>query len=506
MQKPLINRGALFSLILAGCAVGMTVPAAPAEAQLDRLEIRGEAGVGSMLPSYQNDVLDYDLGVELAFRPAYRFLGPFAVQLAFENWIYPRSNADGGHLLIGGGFRIEPMIGEAGRFFVDANLGVAVTGGETRFGFNVGIGFEAAVEEVFQIGPVIRYGHVAAAGDDFQSDAQTLVFALSGVLRFGAADETAPLDQDGDGITDGEDACPTEPAGETPDPDRAGCPIGDADGDGVIDEEDACPDQPAGDTPDPERAGCPAGDSDGDGVLDPNDLCADAPAGETPDPNRAGCPAGDRDGDGVSDPDDRCPETNQGPFPDGDRPGCPQPDSDGDSVPDGADACPEEAGAPHPEPERNGCPGLVQVDQGQIRINTPVFFASGSDRILSRSNAVLQAVADALRASPQIRKVSIEGHTDDQGNDASNLQLSERRANRVMQWLTEEGSIDASRLEARGFGETRPLVEGRTRQARSQNRRVEFRIVDPPQEGDQAPEVASEEPSEEPAEDPEEKQ
>jgi outer membrane protein OmpA-like peptidoglycan-associated protein len=133
------------------------------------------------------------------------------------------------------------------------------------------------------------------------------------------------------------------------------------------------------------------------------------------------------------------------------------------------------------------------VDNGVIHINRPVFFATNRDTILPRSRQVLQAVADALGALPEIHRVSIEGHTDDVGDDAANLDLSQRRANSVMAWLVAH-HVDAARLEAHGFGETRPLVPGHTTTDRSQNRRVEFHITDP------APQAASgPEPTEAPA-------
>jgi outer membrane protein OmpA-like peptidoglycan-associated protein len=252
----------------------------------------------------------------------------------------------------------------------------------------------------------------------------------------------------------------------------------DSDNDGVGDTTDLCPNDPAGAHPDPQRAGCPEADADTDGVFDRDDQCVTTPAGAHPDPERPGCPDADSDNDGVLDHDDQCRTVHSGPHPDASRPGCPLPDRDHDSVPDNTDHCPDQPGAPHPDPNRNGCPGLVRVEGGQVRILQQVFFATNSDRILPRSFPVLQAVADALRASPDIRRVAIEGHTDNQGDDARNLQLSDRRATSVMTWLTQHG-IDAARLEAHGYGETRPLASNDTRPGRAQNRRVEFHIVDP---------------------------
>ena len=112
-----------------------------------------------------------------------------------------------------------------------------------------------------------------------------------------------------------------------------------------------------------------------------------------------------------------------------------------------------------------------------------------STRSIPTSFPVLEAVRVTLQATPDLRRVAVEGHTDDANDDASNLDLSNRRAASVLRYLVEHG-IDAGRLEAHGFGEARPLrpiTDARGRplrrralnEARAANRRVEFRIVDP---------------------------
>ncbi len=256
--------------------------------------------------------------------------------------------------------------------------------------------------------------------------------------------------------------------------------MGDRDGDGVLDGDDQCPQTPAGAHPDPARRGCPEGDRDGDGVLDTADQCPDAAAGDHPDPERAGCADGDADHDAVLDHADQCRTEAAGLHPDPARAGCPLPDRDNDGVPDATDHCPDQAGSPSTNPVRNGCPGLVMIHGAQMQIRQPVFFATSRDVILPRSRAVLEAVAEALRAVPEIHRMSIEGNTDDVGDDQRNMELSQRRAQSVLRWLVEHG-VEENRLEAHGFGETRPLVQGATPAARAQNRRVDFRIVDPAQ-------------------------
>ncbi|MBI5482092.1 MAG: OmpA family protein [Deltaproteobacteria bacterium] len=298
--------------------------------------------------------------------------------------------------------------------------------------------------------------------------------------RPAASPPPPPSDQDHDGIVDAEDACPNQPGPASKDPKKHGCPRpADRDQDGIPDAEDLCPDEHQGPTPDPTRRGCPARDRDKDGVFDHEDLCPDEPQGSTPDPQRRGCPDKDTDGDGVPDSKDQCPTTPAGPKPDPTRVGCPAPDRDGDSVPDHEDACPDQPGAPHPDPMKNGCPSLVEVKGSQLVIVKPVFFATARDVILKQSFPVLQAVADALKARPDIKRLSIEGHTDSRGKAAMNRDLSDRRARSVMRWLIQNG-IAAERLTAKGFGPDRPIADNKTEKGRAQNRRVEFLIVDPP--------------------------
>jgi outer membrane protein OmpA-like peptidoglycan-associated protein len=104
--------------------------------------------------------------------------------------------------------------------------------------------------------------------------------------------ETTPkiVDQDGDGVADGDDKCPAA-AGQ---PEFAGCP--DTDGDTVADDTDRCV-SVAGTV---EDQGCPPPDSDGDGVIDAQDACANVSGIAA----LGGCP--DKDGDGVKDGDDKC--------------------------------------------------------------------------------------------------------------------------------------------------------------------------------------------------------
>ncbi len=218
-------------------------------------------------------------------------------------------------------------------------------------------------------------------------------------------------------------------------------------------------------------------DSDGDGLTDDVDPCPNqAEDGKPPAPND-GCPMGDKDGDGIYDVDDKCPnepEDKDG-IEDGD--GCPEDDFDQDTIPDVTDACPKEPGKPSDDPKKNGCPQFISREGGKIRIFQQVHFATGSSKILPDSFPMLQEIADVLRANPGIKKMGVEGHTDNKGKPAMNKKLSQERAASVVKWISEHG-VDASRLDPHGFGQEQPVADNKTNEGRTQNRRVDFKVVD----------------------------
>ena len=121
--------------------------------------------------------------------------------------------------------------------------------------------------------------------------------------------------------------------------------------------------------------------------------------------------------------------------------------------------------------------GTVRVEEHQLVLLEPVHFATARDLVLERSYPLLGKVALALHEHPQIRRVRIEGHTDDQGTEQTNVELSERRALRVRTHLIGLG-VEPSRLEAEGFGPKRPVAPNETAEGRAQNRRVEFQILE----------------------------
>lgn len=125
-----------------------------------------------------------------------------------------------------------------------------------------------------------------------------------------------------------------------------------------------------------------------------------------------------------------------------------------------------------PEPKKK----LVIVKDNKIEILQQVHFATGKATILTDSYALLNQVVDAVVVSG-IKRFRVEGHTDNRGNKVFNTRLSDDRAKAVAEYLVKSG-LDASRVEAVGYGDTRPLAPNLTARGRELNRRVEFVILD----------------------------
>jgi outer membrane protein OmpA-like peptidoglycan-associated protein len=295
---------------------------------------------------------------------------------------------------------------------------------------------------------------------------------LRAVFAFEWTPANAPPKPDGDrdGVWDGEDACPTVAGVATNDPRTNGCPP-DRDTDGIPDGEDACPAVAGVKTGDPKTNGCPP-DGDHDGVADADDACPTIAGLHTSDPKTNGCPS-DRDTDGIPDGEDACPTIAGVRTGDPKTNGCPS-DRDSDGIADTEDACPDQAGARDPDPKKNGCPQAF-VQAGQIKIRDPFKFRFNSVELDPAGDPILEAVLAFLKEHTELKKIRIEGHTDDRGGVAFNQKLSEGRAASVRAWLVAHG-IDAARLTSAGFGQSRPVDTNATDEGRRNNRRVEFHI------------------------------
>jgi outer membrane protein OmpA-like peptidoglycan-associated protein/opacity protein-like surface antigen len=372
----------------------------------------------------------------------------------------------------------------------------------THFALPIGIGIRFDLNSKLNLG--IEYGQrlsfsdyldgVKASGDPDNND----IYAFGGLVlgfRFGEKDS------DKDGIADEKDQCPTQPGT----PALNGCP--DADGDGLADREDNCPNE-AGDI---RLNGCP--DRDGDGVADNVDDCPDQSGLR----RFSGCP--DSDNDGIVDKEDNCPTTPGLPAmngcPDADRDGitddkdaCPDepgtsehggcPDTDNDGIADKTDKCPDRpglkkfAGCPDSDNDglddsqdkcpllpglltNEGCPEIKAEDKKVLELAMRnVQFETGSSKLLPSSNIVLNQIAEIIKRYPGY-KLSIDGYTDNVGNDFANQQLSEARAKTCLDYLVGKG-VDKAILSYKGHGENNPIADNSSSEGRRKNRRVEFTL------------------------------
>ena len=117
-----------------------------------------------------------------------------------------------------------------------------------------------------------------------------------------------------------------------------------------------------------------------------------------------------------------------------------------------------------------------------VTLSGSVLFGSGKSMLLPQSQSRLRQVADALKEDK--RPLLIVGHTDAQGKDEMNMELSERRAQAVKTFLVKEG-IAADRIDVEGAGETQPVADNTSPEGRANNRRVEIVLQDAPSGGQQ---------------------
>jgi len=140
-------------------------------------------------------------------------------------------------------------------------------------------------------------------------------------------------------------------------------------------------------------------------------------------------------------------------------------DSDNDGVIDDLDKCPNTPAGT--KVDADGCP-IVECKSARVDIN----FATNKFAILPVHASELEIVFAKLNKFPKATAV-IEGHTDSVGDAAYNQKLSERRANAVKNYFIEKHGIAASRLNASGYGESKPVASNKNAEGRNKNRRVE---------------------------------
>ena len=212
-------------------------------------------------------------------------------------------------------------------------------------------------------------------------------------------------------------------------------------------------------------------DRDHDSVPDATDQCPDEIEDKLPPSEADGCKGSDTDADGIADARDACP--NEAEDPDGtqDDDGCP----DAPAVASGS-AAPPAPCAPGSESCQNHTYAGVSVTARELRLRSPVSFASDSASLRAASYASLDMVAQVLTDNPRMT-LEIAAHTDSRGDDARNLELSQQQAESVRKYLIARG-VEPTRLTARGYGETRPIEANSTSRGRAINRRIELLRTD----------------------------
>ena len=150
----------------------------------------------------------------------------------------------------------------------------------------------------------------------------------------------------------------------------------------------------------------------------------------------------------------------------------PEADTDNDGVIDKMDYCPMTPGPV----DNNGCPVIAQEVQEVLDTAfANLEFETGKSIIISSSFIYLDKIVDVMQKKSEF-KLLIEGHTDNVGREEANMSLSQNRALAVKKYLISKG-IEAGRIEAKWYGETKPIADNNTEVGRQKNRRVEMSIT-----------------------------
>jgi OOP family OmpA-OmpF porin len=191
-----------------------------------------------------------------------------------------------------------------------------------------------------------------------------------------------------------------------------------------------------------------------------------------------GCPK-DSDNDGVPDGIDQCADTPSGTVVD--ERGCPKiTDADNDGVPDDKDLCPFTP--VNVRVDKDGCPIVLNeketelLDKGRITERN-IHFETAKWEILPESVPIMDELGNILIQWPRLR-IEIGGHADWRGSDAYNLDLSNKRANAVLEYLVGKfPQITREQYSAKGYGESVPVATNKTDEGMAMNRRVEFKVL-----------------------------
>jgi OOP family OmpA-OmpF porin len=191
-------------------------------------------------------------------------------------------------------------------------------------------------------------------------------------------------------------------------------------------------------------------------------------------------PPQDSDGDGIADMSDSCPAEPEDLDSFKDDDGCPDLDNDEDKILDTNDDCPNEPETYNGQDDLDGCPDESKVFVHAcptIDIPEVLHYKSGDPPIKDEWKPVLDAVASVIIQNPQILRVEVAAHTDQQGLAQHNLQISKEKAEAVMAYLVDKG-VKSEILSAAGYGEACPMNYGASQKSFKTNKRVEFKLLE----------------------------
>jgi len=222
-------------------------------------------------------------------------------------------------------------------------------------------------------------------------------------------------------------------------------------------------------------------DTDYDRMNDAVDKCPKEPEDKDGFQDTDGCPDPDNDNDGVPDTADKCIDKVEDKDGFEDTDGCPEPDNDKDGVFDADDKCPEKPEKINGKDDNDGCPdngdSLVISTSDRLELLEPVLFTGTN--VSKDSHNLLNQLAATLRARTDIRRLRLAVHVNPGkgSTDKKDQALSDKRATAMKDYLVKFG-LDEARIDAKGFGSTKPLVPATQKGAAMINDRVELIILE----------------------------
>mgnify|MGYP000592597115 CR=1 FL=1 len=177
----------------------------------------------------------------------------------------------------------------------------------------------------------------------------------------------------------------------------------------------------------------------------------------------------DTDGDGVNDENDLCPNVPGKK----EYAGCP--DTDGDGIPDSLDKCPNEKGSV------DGCPQkMTETEEPPMgtqpsELESAIYFEYNSAELQNNAKQVLDLIYKNSEGRKEIN-ITVNGYADNIGSDQFNKELSQKRVNSVMNYLTSKG-IDKNMFTTNNYGEENPAATNATKEGRALNRRAQLKVT-----------------------------